>query len=145
MEKSYPVKPILSNAHSFLCVPCNKRVRCNHQGLKDVKDHCKRELHKAVVSEVNRNKPIAQFFPAAITSKDVIKTEVMVTNFLIPHNLPIATTAHLGHLFTTIFPESKIVKSYACSATKTETVTNKAMGPHCHEYIVELCKQHPFS
>lgn len=24
-------------------------------------------------------------------------------------------------------------------------IMNKAMGPHCHQYIVEHCKNHPFS
>ena len=58
----------------------------------------------------------------------------MVTNFLIQHNLPIATSAHLGLLFKTIFPDSQIAKSYACSATKTTAIINEAMGPHCHQY-----------
>ena len=69
----------------------------------------------------------------------------MVTNFLIQHNLPIATAGHLGPLFKTIFPDSKIAQSYACSAIKTTAIVNMAMEPHCHQYIVEHCKTHPFS
>ena len=44
-----------------------------------------------------------------------------------------------------IFPDSNIAKSYACGRTKTSAIINKAMGPHCHEYLVEHCKSHPFS
>ena len=69
----------------------------------------------------------------------------MVTNFLVQHNLPLATTDHLGPLFKTIFPDSKIAKSYACGRTKTGAIINKAMGPHCHAYLVEHCTTHPFS
>ena len=106
---------------------------------------------KSIVKE-NRTKWLlhsrkqAQFFAAAsFTSTDVIKAEVVVTNFLIQHNLPVATAWHLGPLFKTIFPDSKIAQSYACSATKTAAISNKAMGPHCHRYIIEHCKNHPFS
>ena len=64
----------------------------------------------------------------------------MVTNFLIQHNLPLATAGHLGPLFKSIFPDSNIAKSYACGRTKTSAIINKAMGLHCHEYLVEHCK-----
>ena len=96
---------------------------------------CYRPLQKRIaqvaVTEVDRNNPIAQLFPAATsTSRDVIKAKVMVTSFLIQHNPPIATTAHLGPpLFTTIFIDSKTAKLYTCSATKTAALINKAMGP----------------
>ena len=50
-EGSYPVKRVQSDPYSFWCVPCNKRVRCDHQGLKDVKVHCERESHKMVVAQ----------------------------------------------------------------------------------------------
>lgn len=129
MEGSYPVK----------------RVWCDHQGLKDVKVHCERESHKAFVTQTKTSKQISQFTAASSTSTDLIKAEVMVTNFLIQRNLPVATAGHLGPLFKTIFPDSKITQSYACSATKTAAIINKAMGPHCHQYTVEHCKNHPFS
>ena len=99
-----------------------------------------------VVAQSKTSKQIPQFFTAASsTSTDVIKAEVMITNFLIQHNLPIATAGHLGPLFKTIFPDSKIAQSYACSATKTAAIMNKAMGNRCHSYIVEHCKNHSFS
>ena len=135
-----------NNPYHFLCVPCNKQISCSHQGLKDINDHCLRETHKIRVQEVNKSRPISQFFSSPNTSnRDCIKAEVMITNFLIQHNLPIATSAHLGPLFKSIFPDSQIAKSYACSTTKTSAIINEAMGPHCHEYITEHCKGHPFS
>ena len=38
------------------------------------------------------------------TNRDVIKAEVMVTNSLTQHSLPLATVENLGPLFKTIFP-----------------------------------------
>ena len=58
----------------------------------------------------------------------------MDTNFLIQHNLPLATADQ--PLIKSIFPDSNIAKSYAGGRTKTSAIINKAMGPHCHEYLV---------
>jgi hypothetical protein len=78
-------------------------------------------------------------------SKNVIKAEVMITNFLVQHNLPIATADHLGPLFTEIFPDSTIASSYSCGRTKTSAILNEALAPECHKYVVEHSKTHPYS
>ena len=90
-----------------------------------------KRIAQPVVTEVDRNNPIAQLFPAATsTSRDVIKAKVMVTSFLIQHNPPIATTAHLGPpLFTTIFIDSKTAKLYTCSATKQQQLSTRPWDP----------------
>jgi hypothetical protein len=118
--------------------------------MRDVIVHCERESHKRNVKANNKSQSIAQFLkkPGGSDSafnKDVIKAEVMVTNFLVQHNLPLSTADHLGPLFKEIFPDSKIALSYASGRTKTSAVLNVAMGPHCHKYVVEHCKTHPFS
>ena len=69
----------------------------------------------------------------------------MVTNFLVQHNLPIATADHLGPLFKAIFPDSQIASKYAAARTKTTAILNAAMGPHCHQSLVEHCHSHPFT
>ena len=78
---------------SFHCVPCEKSVRCDHQGLRDVIVHCERESHKRNVKANNKTQSIAQFLTKpsdSALSKNIIKAEVMVTNFLVQHNLPIS-------------------------------------------------------
>ena len=101
-------------------------------------------MHKAAVTEVDRNKPIAPFFPAATsTSRDVIKAEVMVTSHLIYNITHQSPPLHI--LETSLQLDSKTAKLHAYSATKTRAIINKAMGPHCHEYVVKLSKQHPLS
>ena len=74
-----------------------------------------------------------------------MKPEVAVTNFLIQHNLPLATSAHMTKLFKTIFTDSKIAASYSCARTKTGAIINEAFAPHCKDYIIGHCKSHPYS
>ena len=75
----------------------------------------------------------------------VTKAELKVTNFLLQHNLPIATADHLGPLFKEIFPDNSIASSYLCGRTKTAAILNEVMSPQCHKYIVDHCKTHPYS
>ena len=77
--------------------------------------------------------------------KKTLKAEVMVTNFLVQHNLPIATADHLGPLFKAIFPDSQIASKYAAARTKTSAILNIAMGPYCHQSLVQHCQTHPFA
>lgn len=145
--KTYPIRAVRNNECAFLCIPCNKTIRCDHQGLKDVKDHCDTATHKKLLKATKSQPSIAGLFRPPESSRDtaVIRAETVVTNFLIQHNLPLATADHLGPLFKTIFPDSDIAKWYSSGRTKTSAIVNKAMGPHCHNYIVQHCMEHPFS
>ena len=41
--------------------------------------------------------------------------EILFTNFLIVHNVPIAVSDHAGPLFRKMFPDSEIAKKYGCA------------------------------
>ncbi len=145
--KDYPIRAVRSDEYSFYCASCYKTIRCDHQGLKDVKDHCNTVTHKRLLKTTKSQPSISQLFrpPESSTNTSVIRAETMVTNFLIQHNLPLATADHLGPLFKNIFPDSNIAKWYGSGRSKTSAIVNKAMGPHCHDYLVQHCMVHPFS
>ena len=141
----HPIQAVKSNIHKFNCLPCGKNLKCHHQGLKDVEDHCKTETRLKNYSSWKKQ-PLLSFFNTDNNfEKKVLNAEVKVTNFIVQHNLPIATADHLGHLFKNIFPDSKIASSYSCAKTKTFAILNEALAPDCHNYIVEHCKTHAYS
>ena len=107
--KEYPVKAVDNDRYSFFCIPCGKSVSCHHQGLRDVKVHCERDTHRRRVEEEKKSHSIRRFLSKPVNSgTNVIKAEVIITNFLVQHNLPIAAADHLGPLLKEIFPDSKI-------------------------------------
>ena len=69
----------------------------------------------------------------------------MVTNFIVQHNLPIATADHLAQLLKNPFPNSKFAASYASAKTKFFATINKAFQPYCHSFLVDYCKSNSFS
>ena len=69
----------------------------------------------------------------------------MVSNFIVQHNVPLATTDHLGPLFKFIFSDSKIASSYSPARTKTTAIVNEAFGKYCHGFVLQHCQNYPIS
>ena len=85
--------------------------------------HCERDTHRRRVEDEKKSHSIRRFLSKPENSgSNVIKAEVMITNFLVQHNLPIATADHLGPLFKEIFPD-------ASGRTKTSAILNVAQVP----------------
>ena len=115
---------------------------CDHQGLKDVTDHFDTATCKRLLQTTKNQASIAQLFRPQESSANtaVIRAETIMTNFLIQHNLLLVTADHLGPSFRNIFPDSNIAKRYSSGRTKTRAIVNKAMGPHCCDYLIEYCR-----
>ena len=140
------MKAVRNDKHSFYCVLCLKTIQCDHQGQKYVKDHCSTESHKILTKAAKTQPSVANMFGSGDSAKQsaVTRAEALTTNFLIPHNLPLAMSDHLGLLFRAIFLDSEIAKQYGCARTKTMAIISKVLGPHCHSYVVQNCQKHPF-
>ena len=107
--------------------------------------HCERDTHRRTVEDEKNIYSIRRFLSKPGNSgSNVIKDKIMITNFLVQHNPPIPTADHVGPLFKEIFPDSKIAAAYASGRTKTSAILNVALGPHCHNFLVDHRKSHPF-
>ena len=53
-KESYPIKDVKNNKFKFYCIQCSKDLSCSHQGLKNVKDHCRKPSHLQVHSSVKK-------------------------------------------------------------------------------------------
>ena len=92
------------------CIPCCKKLSCNHQGRKDVTDHCKKESHKANVESSKKQSSATSFLTSNDSNLDkkVLNAEVMVTNVLVQHNIALLTADHLrGHSKSTFVEEGE--------------------------------------
>ena len=82
--KEYPVKAVDNDrySYSFFCMSCGKSVSCHHQGLRDVKVHCGREIHRRRVEDEKKSHSIRRFLSKPVNSgSNVIKAEVLITNY----------------------------------------------------------------
>ena len=53
-KESYPIKDVKNNKFKFYCIQCSKDLSCSHQGLKNVKDHCRKPSHLQVHPSVKK-------------------------------------------------------------------------------------------
>ena len=114
----HPIEAVKNDIYKFHCLPCGKNLTCHHQGLKDVEDHCKTETHRKNNASWKKQ-PKLSFCKSSDSNfeKKVLNAEVMVKNFIVQHNLPIATADHLGHLFKKIFPDLHLIATTMLSST----------------------------
>jgi hypothetical protein len=101
--------------------------------------HCGLEQIKSSASASN----MRQYF---LTEKDqsVIRAEVLFTQFVVEHNIPVAASDHCSKLFRAMFPDSKVASQYACGRTKT-TAINETLADDTDDNISQYLRSGPFS
>ena len=124
-KADYPIKAVPNDKYKFHCLPWGRNLSCRNQFLKDVKDHCGKGTHKMNLRGWKSQLKISSVYSTTDTplKSKVLNAEVVVTNLLVQHNLPLATADHLGPLFKSIFPDSKIAQSYSCARQKATAIT----------------------
>ena len=98
----YPVKGAKNDQYSFYCIPCLKN---DHQGITDVKNHCSTATRKGYEKQATSQASVSPSFKSQDPKDSVTRAEVIMTIFLVQHNLPLATSDHLGPLFRSAFPD----------------------------------------
>ena len=66
-----------------------------------------------------------------------MKAEILHTEFIVQHNISINTAEHLNKLYSKMVPDSKIVKNFHCSRTKTTCILNNALAPELKGYLCD--------
>ena len=94
------------------------------------------QLHKITSSFLPQNESIHE---------KVISAEVKITGFVLDHNLPLDVADHVGPLFRSMFPDSKIAGYYGCARTKTACIINRAMATEISSHVTELVQKQPFT
>ncbi len=128
------------------CTVCNRDVKVAASGVYDIKEHFKTNLHKKNLRE-SENQPRMTFFtkPQPSTPTNVLRSEVLLTNFIAQHNLTLSLADHLCDLLPQLCPDSEIAKKISCKRTKTTQIVKKCLAPQATSKVIEHCKSKPFS
>ena len=144
-SNEWPVltKSAVSEKH-VLCTACNLNFLVSHGGRSDCWKHIQTEGHRKKSAAVGSS-TLKNFFPSSSNSDNaVINAEVLFTNFIVEHNIPIAVTDHAAPLFKQMFPDSNIAKKYGCARTKTTAII-RTLGEADDKSITGYLKEGPFS
>ena len=76
-----------NDRYNFFCLSRNKSVSCQHQDIGDVKSYCKTSTHIRNLTS-GKSKPVFHLQHLIPHWKKNSNADVMLTNFLVQHNLP---------------------------------------------------------
>ena len=126
---------------------CDKPVSIEHQGKLDLQRHRRGKSHVNLLNAKRKQGPInTHFLPQGSNiEKQASIAEVEVFGFLAQHNLLFAAADHLGTLFKSMFPDSKIAKAYSCGKTKASCILNRAIAPDLQSISIEQMKTSCYS
>lgn len=147
-KKDYTVKyPVIvpsrvSESHAF-CTICRLDFTVAHGGLNDCTKHVGSVSHKQKASVAGQSQKITSFMSGS-SQLQCINAEVLFTNFIVEHNLPIAVTDHAGPIFRKMFPDSDIAKKYGCARTKTTAII-QVLGEEDDMAMSKILRTQPFS
>ena len=110
------IRPSKKDEFSVVCSICSSEFSISHGGANDIAIHVNRKKHVNLAKARDATRSIDSFFG----NKDytTIRTEALMANFLIEHNLPFSVMDHFSDLVKRMFPDSTIAASFACQRTK---------------------------
>ena len=106
--------------------------------LKLKKRHVKNAKRVDILSKLN--------IKPSSNSDDLgtIRAEVLFTNFLLEHNLPVSAVDHATKLFPAMFLNSAEVRKYSCGNTKTAVIIKELVSESTNS-IISIFKTDPFT
>ena len=124
------------------CEFCHSDFSVGHGGENNVNKYIATPKHREYYDATKGQKKLTNWtssLPKHL-EKQAIRAEVLLSGFLVEHNLPFATADHMSNLIKSTFLDSQIASKYKCGRTKTShiltgTVTKNVMK-HIKEEIV---------
>jgi hypothetical protein len=125
------------------CTKCKVDFAISHGGSTDISRHIATQKHKGYAALEKNNEKISSFFTTT-NDYSVTNAEVLFTEFLVEHSLPISAADHAGKLFKKMFPDSKIAQQYSSGRTKTSCIID-TLSKNDKTLIIENLRKGPFS
>ena len=123
-----------------LCRVCRIDINVGHGGENDINRHIATSKHKECINPLEKQTKITDWRASSAASdldQKVTKTDLLFAEFLVEHNLPLATADHAGKLFKSMFPDSKVAMKYQSGRTKTSHMLTGSVAKHLTDELKE--------
>lgn len=125
------------------CSACVCDISIGHGGRCDIAVHAKTAKHELAYKKMKTTSKISSFMCYS-SDNQTIRAELLFSNFIIEHNIPLAAADHVSKLLLAMFPNSPEVKKYACGRTKTNYLVKEIAGQFSGK-IIDILKNNLFS
>ena len=96
------------------CTVCNTDFSCAHGGKNDCFRHMKSAKHEQFESANGKLSTLQGFLTKQRDELEVTRSEAVICEFLVEHNLPFAAADTLTKAVKVICPDSKTAKDIKC-------------------------------
>ena len=147
------------NAKEAYCTMCKKKISIVSMGIQALRSHMCCASHKAAASRRERQLSIAAFCaqpqPSAVTaapepnvtahSADIrvalggtatLRAEVLWCLHTAEKHHSLNSNEHLGDVFTAMFPDSNIAKTFACGKDKSGYIIRFGLAPYFKQELI---------
>ena len=160
-NREFPwAKPVEGHSSQYYCVLCLKASSCE-KGRSELVRHDKGEKHKKRVQDNTSASSGSYLAPSTIVNAlkkseelasnqrkskdDAHKAEVMLSNLIATHNLPLHFYDCFAELLPKIITDSNIVKNMQLHGTKARYTLVHGIAPFVKEKVIKQMVKWPFS
>ena len=106
------------------CTICSRDISVAYGGTKDLHKHEQTAVHQGGSRSVASTLPLTTFFnkPGPRRMESVVEAEVKFVFFVGEHHLAFSIADHCSKLFSSLFPDSPIVRRFKCGRTKATAI-----------------------
>jgi len=135
------------------CRFCDAQIKCDNAGKQQLLQHAKKDKHKQAIKYLQDNKQGKLFFPATSTSTSnstsstpkletinysdaSLVAEIYWLAKMAYCNFSMRSADHIGGIFQTMFPDSKIAANFSLNRTSSYMI-GEGLAPYFKNIIVE--------
>lgn len=124
----------------FRCNICDKAVRCDHMGKRNVIKHFKSQCHRERAKSLNSQSTL-NFQIMKLLLELRLKWEWVLTATC---NIPLAFHDQLSPALGSVFSDLKIASKNHSASTKATCMLNLAVAPMLVQILLDSMNTHPF-
>ena len=121
------------------CEFCHSNFSVGHGGENNMNKYIATLKHREYCDGTKGQKKLTNWTSSLLKhlEKQAIRAEVLLSGFLVEHNLPLAKADHMSKVFKSTFLDSQIASKYKCGRTKTSHILTRTVTKDVMKYIKE--------
>ena len=123
------------------CTVCQSSFSIAHGGANDCATHVNGARHRKYADTMSGQASINTFFVQKRSDEadKVTRAELLWTEFLTEHNIPVSVSDHFGPLFKQMFPDSQIANKFTCGHTKAASLRTQFRPTMSAKTVESIC------
>ena len=131
--------------YRFRCNVCDKKLRCDHMGKREIIKHAESKSHRDQAESIKTQRVYVFVEVILPVRLETTEAELKMAVLTAAYNIPLAFHDKLSPTIRACFSDSKIAQNYHSASTKATCMLNLAFAPSLIDTLLSNMISHPFS